>query len=393
MLEELLGKLEARIQKYIDFTNENSKGDFYRGNSLIGKIKFCEKKISELTLKESEEFQKNKRVENDYISWEKKKNELLGSLKDPEEGSLNFLEKELEYVKGNLKKDLNELEAKRIAISKKIMNLKESIMSRFENCTQTLRKDLRKNKENRIMVVNEFVMNPGFSKKFLSNINQARSSSYRGTYDGEENLRNLVKDYLEEYPEFSKIDIFLSNLMNSLKYFEKNGYKQITDLISVIYDRQSLYDYIFGLDYITNEFDLRLGGKKLEQLSPGERGAVLLIFYLLLDKDISPLLIDQPEDNLDNQSVANILVPYIKMAKKRRQVIMVTHNPNLAVVSDAELVIYVNIDKENNNKFSYFSGGIENALINEKIQDILEGTSKAFRIRDSKYHKYASIVE
>ena len=144
------------------------------------------------------------------------------------------------------------------------------------------------------------------------------------------------------------------------------------------------------MEYLNSEFDLKLGEKNLDRLSPGERGAVLLIFYLLLDKDDSPLLIDQPEDNLDNQSVADVLVPYIKDAKKRRQIIMVTHNPNLAVVSDSELVIFVNLNKENHNEFSFISGGIENRLVNTKIQDILEGTPRAFRIRDSKYYNLNS---
>ena len=146
-----------------------------------------------------------------------------------------------------------------------------------------------------------------------------------------------------------------------------------------------MYNYLFSLDYISIEFNLKMGKKALDQLSPGERGAILLVFYLLLDKGDIPLIIDQPEDNLDNQSIADVLVPYIREAKRKRQIIMITHNPNLAVVSDAELVIHVEIDKENQNLFRYTSGGIENRKINNGIQDILEGTPKAFRIRDNKY--------
>jgi len=65
-------------------------------------------------------------------------------------------------------------------------------------------------------------------------------------------------------------------------------------------------------------------------LTVGERGTLLLVFYLLVDQRDVPLVIDQPDDNLDNQTVFEILVPCIKEAKKRRQVIIVTHNPNLA---------------------------------------------------------------
>ena len=106
---------------------------------------------------------------------------------------------------------------------------------------------------------------------------------------------------------------------------------------------------------------------------------------MLLDKEYIPLIIDQPEENLDNESVFKILKNIIKYVKKKRQVIAVTHNPNLAIAGDAEQIIFVNIDKENNNKFSFESGSIENPIINKHASDILEGTLDAFNIRKLKY--------
>jgi len=147
----------------------------------------------------------------------------------------------------------------------------------------------------------------------------------------------------------------------------------------------SFYDFVFSLDYIKPKYELKLGGKILPQLSPGERGALLLIFYLMVDKEEIPLIIDQPEDNLDNESVYNMLSKFIKKAKKKRQIIMVTHNPNLAVGADAEQIIHVDIDKMNKNKFSFTSGSIENPDINKKIVRILEGTKPAFDKRKLKY--------
>jgi len=151
--------------------------------------------------------------------------------------------------------------------------------------------------------------------------------------------------------------------------------------------KQDFYNFVCSLSYLNPEYDLRLNGKSLSQLSPGEKGGLLLVFYLVLDKDNKPLIIDQPEDNLDNQSVAEILVPYIKNAKKMRQIIMVTHNPNLAIVAYAEQLIYMDIDKENDYKVSCNTGGIENVTINNRIVDILEGKMKAFDNRRVKYMK------
>lgn len=106
-----------------------------------------------------------------------------------------------------------------------------------------------------------------------------------------------------------------------------------------------------------------------------------------MDNNDIPLIIDQPEDNLDNNSVANVLVPFIKKAKSKRQIILVTHNPNLAIVADAEQVIYVELDKENNNVFSFKSGAIENPAINKCIVNVLEGAMPAFNKRKQKYYE------
>lgn len=109
-----------------------------------------------------------------------------------------------------------------------------------------------------------------------------------------------------------------------------------------------------------------------------------MVFYLALSKENIPLIIDQPEDNLDNQSIYSKLVPCILEAKKNRQVIIVTHNPNIAVACDAEQMIYCDIDKTKT-RITYGSGSIENIAIRKKVIDVLEGTEPAFDLRKSKY--------
>ena len=128
-----------------------------------------------------------------------------------------------------------------------------------------------------------------------------------------------------------------------------------------------------------------MGTKTLQDLSPGERGALLLIFYLILDNDDIPLIIDQPEENLDNESVYHILVHFIKKVKEKRQIIIVTHNPNLAIVCDADQIINMQIEKENKNTVKFQSGAIEDDVMNKAIINILEGTLPAFNNRDLKY--------
>jgi ABC-type cobalamin/Fe3+-siderophores transport system ATPase subunit len=73
---------------------------------------------------------------------------------------------------------------------------------------------------------------------------------------------------------------------------------------------------------------IQYDGKDLRLLSPGTKGIVLLILYLAVDlRDTRPLIIDQPDENLDNKSTYEILRAYFREAKTRRQIVIITHNP------------------------------------------------------------------
>src|SRR6202035_2208495 len=94
------------------------------------------------------------------------------------------------------------------------------------------------------------------------------------------------------------------------------------------------------------EYGLQYEELDVEQLSPGTRGIVLLLLYLTVDSDDDrPLLIDQPEENLDPQSIFEELVERFREAKKRRQIIIVTHNANLVVNTDADQVIVASSER------------------------------------------------
>lgn len=147
-----------------------------------------------------------------------------------------------------------------------------------------------------------------------------------------------------------------------------------------------VYDLLFDLSYLEPRYSLLFQDAEIEQLSPGQRGALLLIFYLLVDKGRNPIILDQPEENLDNETVVSLLVPVLTEAKKRRQIVMVTHNPNLAVVCDAEQIIWSHFDRANGQKISYTAGAIESPAINEHAVKVLEGTKPAFDNRRFKYH-------
>ena len=148
----------------------------------------------------------------------------------------------------------------------------------------------------------------------------------------------------------------------------------------------SVYDLIFGLDFLEPRYSLLFQDTQIEQLSPGQRGALLLIFYLLVDNGKTPIILDQPEENLDNETVFRLLVPVLSEAKKKRQIIMVTHNPNLAVVCDAEQIIHASFDRAAGCVINYVAGSLENPTLNTAVVTVLEGTKPAFNNRSGKYH-------
>lgn len=143
--------------------------------------------------------------------------------------------------------------------------------------------------------------------------------------------------------------------------------------------------WLFGTDHISVRYEISYDGVDIRKLSPGTRGIVLLLLYLALDdSDDRPLIIDQPEENLDPKSVFDELVALFIAAKSKRQVIMVTHNANLVINTDADQIVVAEAGSHPSGglpPISYVSGGLENAAIRKAVCDILEGGEAAFRER------------
>lgn len=148
-------------------------------------------------------------------------------------------------------------------------------------------------------------------------------------------------------------------------------------------------------------YTVKLENDSLSQMSPGKKALVLLQLLISLQASDCPILIDQPEDDLDNRSIFDDLVDFIKKRKINRQIITVTHNANIVLGCDSEEIIVANQNGENSPndtyQFEYRSGSIENDYpvggrgilskvgIQQHICEILEGGVKAFELREKKY--------
>ena len=143
--------------------------------------------------------------------------------------------------------------------------------------------------------------------------------------------------------------------------------------------------WLYGTSHIKIEYGILYNGVDIRTLSPGTRGIVLVLLYLALDdEDERPLIIDQPEDNLDPKSIFDELVPLFHLSKQRRQVFLVTHNANLVVNTNADQIIIAEAephDVDGLPPISYATGGLEEAHIRKQVRRILEGGKNAFRDR------------
>lgn len=148
-------------------------------------------------------------------------------------------------------------------------------------------------------------------------------------------------------------------------------------------------EWLFSTDHISVRYGILYEGVEVAHLSPGTRGVVLLTLYLALDEcDMRPLIIDQPEENLDPRSVYADLVPFFRDAARRRQIIMVTHNANLVVNTDSDQVIVAEARRTSPTalpQVSYVAGGLEDPEIRSHVCRLLEGGEDAFRKRGQRY--------
>lgn len=316
------------------------------------------------------------------ISWERQQASLIGDEEDPKVGTIRYIEEKIKYIDDELAYVIEALALDRKQLVSEIFHSKMQILSFYS--------DLKASVEARLGAVRtadfavdidaSFVLYRFFIRDFLGHIMKNRRGSFHGANNPEKLMSDLVAEV--DWNSFDSIWNFFE-VVNGLLITYDGASLSLQDQVTNVCE---FYNYLFSLEYLSSRYELRLGGKNLNELSPGEKGLLLLVFYLQLDKDNIPLIIDQPEDNLDNESIFAVLANCIRDAKQNRQVILVTHNPNLAVGADAEQIIYVKLEKSSNYKFSFESGSIENPRINQKIVDILEGTQPAFVKRRLKYH-------
>ncbi|KIP18915.1 AAA domain protein [Burkholderia sp. MSHR3999] len=321
--------------------------------------------------------------------WNAKLAELVGSAEAPD--TLEGLRARIIQL-DELPAVLDGYRAKREALTGEIFDVLEAQRKAREQLFKPVQDLILGNRLIRDEYKLQFQATLGGSIDRLSEDLFALIKQNAGEFRGDDESFGVVRKLAEQHDFNKRSDAvsFVTKLHDKIAAAASgNSAKASAGLGSMLRKDKSatdVYDLLFGLSFLEPRYSLLFQDTQIEQLSPGQRGALLLIFYLLVDKGRNPIILDQPEENLDNETVVGLLVPVLTEAKTRRQIIMVTHNPNLAVVCDAEQVIWCSFDRKGGSRISYTGGSIENPAINRRVVDVLEGTKPAFNNRRIKYH-------
>lgn len=381
-------RTKASIDADPDFAGKSDQLKVAYNASLQAQEEIISVQISDITKdlsKPEKDFQEYKEK---LASWENKRRIIEGN-KD-QLNSLKFYENELEFIKNKLLSILTKKREDRLNKTLEIFDKKKEVVALYETFKESIDKEISKDKEFakkfKMVIDANFKLNPSFTRTFLQYINKSKKGTFYGSSENDVDELFVEKDLLDSKDVSQILNTIIEWLeTNQKESATKEKPREISDQVEKL---QEFYDFLFSLEFLNPIYELKLDGKILDELSPGEKGTLLLVFYLMIDKEDTPLIIDQPEDNLDNKSVFQVLTHFIKTAKKRRQIIIVTHNPNLAVGADAEQIIHVELDKKSGkNTFSFEVGAIENPTINKQLVEILEGTMPAFNRRRLRYKK------
>lgn len=348
--------------------------------------------------------------EKTETQWRKIIDEFLDQLEDRKTEDKKVIEnirKSDLYKKGN----------QAIEGNKELNDVYERIKQEKQNLEEINRLQLSKDKakEDRDKLIGEIVSNHKFLRKVLENRSRELAKEYEGLEISVglalhiEELQTFLEERLNQQGKEKQ-----EYLQNILDNYQRDDELCLSDFLrDLLTNKVVLKNAHLPLDVATEffvrkwyslDYTLIYQGDDFKSMSEGKQAFVILKLLLDFSDKKCPILIDQPEDSLDNRAIYNELVTYIKHKKRDRQIILVTHNSNIVVGADAENVIVANQHGSNahnsgNNKFQYINGALEDTKkrdvtcpyilpsqgIREHICDILEGGPDAFAKREKKY--------
>lgn len=416
----LINELKDLIDRYKDVLDDDETFDYFSKmtdeNIVIGieefeKVKIIIDEFSKIVSSKSDELSTSLNVKIDELKvqlkqWKSKESEIQKTIDQKKAeldaqgipfdiGKINQIAKDLDHYKNRLRK-LNEtqksmkrLEKERKTLIQKRKDLKASIYNQRLAFSIKINENL-KNSVDGLMVSAKYIegcYSPSFENSIKQLMDWRTSQVPKST---------LIAEYMSPM-KFS--ESVKKNDLGELKNVGDEDGKRVftdSDINSILEKARQNHNHedFEALEYedrptlkVTKMIEDETGAKtrltrSLAHLSLGQQQSILLAI-LLQSNSTSPLLIDQPEDNLDSEFIYKTIVDNLRKIKEKRQIIIVTHNPNIAVLGDAELIIPL---KSTSVKTHITDrGSIDRAEIRSLCCDILEGGKQAFISRQKLY--------
>lgn len=371
------GALETEIRELIKLGTENKADLESKVTGLVEKVKSLALKFDFLS--------KTKEI-NEKIEEESKKSGIPITIK--ELGKLDSLQKKIVRLKEQI-----EVINNKKADKKDLLEQRKNLIGDYEEYLVSIKKKLKSNFK-KFLEEEGAILNETISidvKKetqldlYLEKIDkEAKHDPEKGSPARFPQKGVLMKIFDKLGPK-EIINSFRKNEFDSWKVVEGFGHRSI-DYLEFIKNKETI---AMILEEILPKLTVRLlwrpntnrPFKELKKCSIGERGTALVSIILVTGNE--PLIIDQPEDDLDHFYLFKTLVPIIREVKKRRQLIFATHDANIVINGDAELILIVHT--KDNKHGTITSTTIEEKRSRERLMDILEGSEDAFIARRDRY--------
>lgn len=281
------------------------------------------------------------------------------------------------YISYQRQLAFNNEEMKRLtAMLKDKELLQSSIKSLLDKRNTALRKEFLAYKDC-ISSINKAQSELSISIDFKGNHDEFKSrlkGAFKGSGLGEVKYDQLVVEF-QDFPAIIE-DYYLEDGKRLKSICTGNSFVKIAERIE-----ESYAEYL-GIS-TPNAISIMYHGKDLSRHSLGQRASALILF-ILTQNDSDLIIIDQPEDDLDNQVIYKELVQTIKREKSKMQFVFATHNANIPVLGDAERVVKIEYDADKD-RFQLFQGTIDTGDTHKSIVDIMEGGEEAFKRRNDIY--------
>lgn len=258
---------------------------------------------------------------------------------------------------GALTKEREQQAALRAQLLAALTALNEQWHQEFRLIKQQL--DLINQQETALQIEIDYKGDKGAFLKYLKDL-------FRGSKLRETTLAELVTSYADGAAMYRESEKVKSGMGASAATFEEYFQQNLSALLTW---------------QVPNSYTIKYHGKQLKQHSLGQRASALILF-VLSQRDNDLVIIDQPEDDLDNQTIYEDVIKLVRKLKPDIQFVFATHNPNIPVLGDAEQIIACAYTDES---IETSIGSIDSPPLQEAIVSIMEGGSEAFRRRKEIY--------